>query len=81
MPFESRMAQRNRSIHTARDTLEISGDNAAHAAKFARLAAAYAIELGKGELGEGELGERSHLALFGSLALALAALGLGRRVM
>jgi bacterial leucyl aminopeptidase len=51
MPFESRMAQRNMAIHTARDTLEISGNNAAHAIKFARLAAAFAIELGKGELG------------------------------
>jgi bacterial leucyl aminopeptidase len=51
MPFESRMNQRNKHIHTGRDTLETSGDNADHAAKFARLAAAYAIELGKGELG------------------------------
>jgi leucyl aminopeptidase len=51
MPFESRMAQRNKSIHTARDTLEISGNNAAHAIKFARLGAAFAVELGKGELG------------------------------
>ena len=52
MPFESRMAQRNKSIHTRNDTLERSGNNAAHALKFARLAAAYAIELGKGDLGE-----------------------------
>ncbi|MBA3821355.1 MAG: M20/M25/M40 family metallo-hydrolase, partial [Deltaproteobacteria bacterium] len=52
MPFEARMSQRNRSIHTKGDTLEVSGNNAAHALKFARLAAAYAIELGKGELGD-----------------------------
>lgn len=45
------MAQHNKAIHTARDTLEVSGNNAAHAVKFARLAAAFAIELGKGELG------------------------------
>jgi len=51
MPFEARMAQRNMAIHTARDTLEVSGENAAHAIKFARLATAFAIELGKGELG------------------------------
>ncbi|MDQ3370426.1 MAG: M20/M25/M40 family metallo-hydrolase, partial [Myxococcota bacterium] len=51
MPFEARMSQRNRAIHTQGDTLEVSGNNAAHALKFARLAAAYAIELGKGELG------------------------------
>lgn len=50
-PFESRMRQRNPSIHTTQDTLEMSGNNAAHAIKFARLATAYAIELGKGELG------------------------------
>jgi leucyl aminopeptidase len=47
MPFESRSDQRNRKIHTAKDTLETSGNNAAHAVKFARLAAAYAIELAK----------------------------------
>jgi leucyl aminopeptidase len=51
MPFESRMRDRNMQIHTANDTLERSKDNADHAIKFARLAAAYAIELGKGELG------------------------------
>ncbi|MBS1117802.1 MAG: family metallo-hydrolase [Deltaproteobacteria bacterium] len=51
MPFEARMKQRNQAIHTRRDTLEMSGDNAAHALKFARLGAAFAIELGKGELG------------------------------
>ncbi|HEX4419724.1 MAG TPA: M20/M25/M40 family metallo-hydrolase [Kofleriaceae bacterium] len=50
MPFEARFAQANRLIHTNKDTLETSGANAAHAVKFARLAAAYAIELGKGEL-------------------------------
>ncbi len=47
MPFESRMRERNMSIHSARDTLEASGNNADHAVKFARLTAAYAIELGK----------------------------------
>jgi bacterial leucyl aminopeptidase len=51
MPHETRSRDRNQHIHTARDTLEVSGNNATHAAKFARLAAAYAIELGKGTLG------------------------------
>jgi leucyl aminopeptidase len=51
MPFEARFADSNRQIHTARDTLETSDANASHAIKFARLAAAYALELGKGELG------------------------------
>jgi bacterial leucyl aminopeptidase len=50
MPFEARFRDMNRSIHTADDTLERSANNAAHAVKFARLGAAYAIELGKGEL-------------------------------
>ncbi|HUS31484.1 MAG TPA: M20/M25/M40 family metallo-hydrolase [Kofleriaceae bacterium] len=48
MPFESRMNERNKQIHTKKDTLELSANNAQHAAKFARLGAAYAIELGKG---------------------------------
>ena len=51
MPFESRSKDMNKKIHTREDTLETSGNNAQHAVKFARLAAAYAIELGKGELG------------------------------
>jgi leucyl aminopeptidase len=41
----------NRQIHTRGDTLEASDANAAHAIKFARLGAAYAIELAKGGLG------------------------------
>lgn len=51
MPFESRTRQYNPRIHTADDTLEISDNNATHAHTFARLAAAYALELAKGELG------------------------------
>jgi leucyl aminopeptidase len=53
MPFETRSRDRNKHIHTARDTLEVSNDNAAHAAKFAQLGAAYAIELAKGTLESG----------------------------
>ncbi|CAN5923483.1 M28 family metallopeptidase [soil metagenome] len=52
MPFESRFRDSNREIHTTKDTLEMSGNNANHAVKFARLGAAYAIELAKGTLGE-----------------------------
>ena len=82
MPFESRMAQRNRSIHTARDTLEVSGNNAAHAVKFARLAAAFAVELGKGDLGPvprapamsiGSAPARSSLGAWQLIALAIGA--------
>jgi hypothetical protein len=50
MPHETRSRDRNKNIHSARDTLEVSNNNAAHAAKFAQLGAAYAIELGKGTL-------------------------------
>ena len=50
MPFESRFRESNREIHTTKDTLEISGNNAQHAAKFARLGATYALELAKGTL-------------------------------
>ncbi len=50
LPFESRSGQMNRHIHTPKDTLEQSGDNASHAVKFARLGAAYAIELAKGDV-------------------------------
>ena len=52
MPFESRFRQYNGTIHSVEDTLEVSGNNAQHAVKFARLAAAYAIELGKGDVGD-----------------------------
>ena len=52
MPFESRFRDSNREIHTQRDTLEMSNNNANHAVKFARLGAAYAVELAKGTTGE-----------------------------
>ncbi len=91
MPFESRMRDHNRAIHSAKDTLEMSGNNAAHAVKFARLGAAFAIELAKGELGPtasmatappavahatGCDWERVAFAL--SIALALGCLGIER---
>jgi leucyl aminopeptidase len=46
MPFESEIKKDNPKIHTASDTLANSGNQALHALKFARLAAAYAVELG-----------------------------------
>ena len=45
MPFESTMDDINRNIHTSRDTIESSGGDAKHAAKFAKLATAYVVEL------------------------------------
>nr|CCO25562.1 Aminopeptidase [uncultured bacterium] len=46
MPFESSMSTSNPHIHTTNDTFANSGNQAAHALKFARMAAAFAIELG-----------------------------------
>jgi len=46
MPFESSFARDNPATHTAKDTYANSGGQALHALKFARLAAAFALELG-----------------------------------
>jgi bacterial leucyl aminopeptidase len=46
MPFESSMGGDNPYIHSASDTYANSGNQAAHALKFAKLAASFAIELG-----------------------------------
>jgi len=90
MPHETRSRDRNQQIHTARDTLEVSNNNAEHAAKFARLGAAYAIELAKGELGPAAMASGAADAapgapappwkLAGLLASWLVLLGLSRRV-
>lgn len=47
MPFEARMNDMNHNIHTANDTLKVSNNNADHAAKFAKMAVAYVVELDK----------------------------------
>ena len=46
MPFEALITQDNPNIHTANDTYANSGSQALGALKFARMAMAYAIELG-----------------------------------
>ncbi len=46
LPFEAAFSQDNPHIHTVNDTYANTGNQAAHALKFARLAAAYAVELG-----------------------------------
>jgi leucyl aminopeptidase len=46
MPFESSFGRDNPAIHTSKDTYANSGSQALHALKFARLAAAFAVELG-----------------------------------
>jgi bacterial leucyl aminopeptidase len=45
IPFESEMRDSNKAIHTARDTMQTAGGDASHAAKFAKLAVAYVVEL------------------------------------
>jgi leucyl aminopeptidase len=87
MPHETRSRDRNKHIHTARDTLEVSNNNAAHAAKFAQLGVAYTIELAKGTLdpearaawtaAEDAPGDHPGWKL-AALLLALAALGAAR---
>ena len=45
IPFESTMEDINHKIHTANDTLQNAGGDAKHAAKFAKLATAFVVEL------------------------------------
>ncbi|MBI2519345.1 MAG: M20/M25/M40 family metallo-hydrolase [Bdellovibrio sp.] len=45
MPFEARMNEMNRRIHTPQDTIELSRGNAQHALHFAKLGVAFAVEL------------------------------------
>ncbi|MBT7610413.1 MAG: M20/M25/M40 family metallo-hydrolase [Bacteriovoracaceae bacterium] len=47
MPFEAKKRDMNRNIHTSRDTISQSRNTASHAAKFARMAVAFAVELDK----------------------------------
>lgn len=47
MPFESKFNEYNPYVHKATDTLSVTGGRAEHALKFAKLAAAYAVELAK----------------------------------
>ncbi|MEO8840349.1 MAG: M20/M25/M40 family metallo-hydrolase [Kofleriaceae bacterium] len=79
MPFESRMQQMNKHIHTGRDTIAQSNNEATHALKFAKLGAAYAIELGKGTLGEGHDSNDVPWQLFALGLLAVGSLTLARR--
>ena len=44
--FEARFGEHNPTIHSSSDTLATLGNSAAHAAKFARLAAAFLVETG-----------------------------------
>ncbi len=44
LPFEATMDTYNPNIHTSGDTLSVSGNNADHASKFAKLGVAYVVE-------------------------------------
>ena len=48
MPFEAARGEYNRNIHSSRDTLGNAGGNGKHALNFAKLAVAFAVEMGKG---------------------------------
>ncbi len=45
MPFESKVKDMNRKIHSKKDTLAVSKNHAFHAIKFAKMAIAYVVEL------------------------------------
>ena len=47
MPFEARKSDMNGKIHSSKDTISVSGGNAEHASKFAKMGLAFAIELDK----------------------------------
>ena len=47
VPFESKMAEYNHKIHSADDTLDVTGGHAEHSVSFAKLGVAFAVELAK----------------------------------
>lgn len=47
MPFESKMKEMNKKIHTSNDTLEFSDKTGTHASKFAKLGLSFLVELDK----------------------------------
>ncbi|EAR08651.1 M20/M25/M40 family metallo-hydrolase [Reinekea blandensis] len=51
-PFEATFSGANPYIHSSGDTLDKSGNNAFHALKFGKLAAAYVAELAKGNMSD-----------------------------
>ncbi|MDX1474362.1 MAG: M20/M25/M40 family metallo-hydrolase [Reinekea sp.] len=51
-PFEATFNGANPYIHSVNDTLDKSGNNAFHALKFGKLAAAYVAELAKGNMSD-----------------------------
>ncbi|RTL40060.1 MAG: M20/M25/M40 family metallo-hydrolase [Burkholderiales bacterium] len=68
LPFEAAFNQDNPYIHTANDTYANSGNQADHSLKFARLALAYAVELGSDGAGSGGVPNKTE-TFSGSLTL------------
>ncbi|MFG6466244.1 M28 family metallopeptidase [Roseateles sp. BYS87W] len=68
LPFEAAFNQDNPYIHTANDTFANSGNQADHSLKFARLALAYAVELGSDGAGGGGVPDKTE-TFTGSLTL------------
>ncbi len=58
MAFEAAFDDSNQAIHTERDTLATSGGTAAHSVPFAKLAAAFAVELAKAMPASGKVASR-----------------------
>lgn len=52
MPFEATMSTYNPFIHTSNDTIGNMGGNADYSVQFAKLGAAYIVELAKGDFSE-----------------------------
>ncbi len=46
-PAEARIKEENSHIHTAKDSLDVSGNSASHSVNFAKLGLAYVVELDK----------------------------------
>lgn len=46
-PFETKFSEANKAIHSSQDKLSVSGNNANHAVKFAKLGLEYIIETAK----------------------------------
>ncbi|MCV2356387.1 M20/M25/M40 family metallo-hydrolase [Paucibacter sp. B2R-40] len=67
MPFESSFAADNPYIHSANDTYANTGSQAEHSLKFARMALAYAVELGADGVGTPPVDKTENFS--GSLSL------------
>lgn len=81
MPFEARSKQMNPRIHSTRDTIAMSNNDATHALNFARLGAAYAIEMAKGHTSDHPDGHSKLWELLGLSVLAIGSIAAARRAL